>query len=121
MPDTESLDATFAALGDATRRAILSRLAGGPATVGELAAPFDISLPAVSRHLRVLEGAALIERRKDAQWRRCHLKPEGLRQAADWIAELRRFWEDRFDALEDYLRSLDEGGEDDDDGSDNPG
>ena len=97
------LDATFAALADPTRRAIIARLAQGSATVNELAAPFDISLPAVSRHLKVLEGAGLLRREVEAQRRRCHLQPEPLRQAEDWIERYRRFWTERFDALEPYL------------------
>lgn len=100
------LDATFAALADPTRRAILARLATGQASVGELAEPFDMSLPAISQHLRVLENADLIVRKKDAQWRRCHLKPETLRQAAEWISQYRKFWEEQFDALADYLNEV---------------
>ncbi len=89
----DSIGNTFAALADPTRRAIVARLARGEATVGELAAPFPISLPAISRHLRVLEDARLIERRVDAQWRRCRLRPEALREAARWIDDYRAFWE----------------------------
>jgi DNA-binding transcriptional ArsR family regulator len=99
----DSLSATFAALADPTRRAILARLAQGEASVGELATPFDISLPAISRHLRVLEEARLIERRVDAQWRVCRLQPEPLREATDWIEYHRRFWEASLDKLTDYL------------------
>ena len=99
----EPLDATFAALADPTRRAIIARLATGSATVNELAEPFDISLPAISRHLKVLEGAGLIRREVEAQKRRCHLKPEALRQAEDWIETYRRFWEEKFDDLEKFL------------------
>ena len=99
----DPLSATFAALADPTRRAILERLAEGPATVGELAAPFVISLPAVSRHLKVLQDAGLIEREKKAQWRHCHLRAAPLKQAEDWVAHYRRFWEARFDALTRYL------------------
>jgi DNA-binding transcriptional ArsR family regulator len=99
----DGLSQTFAALADPTRRAILARLALGDATVGELAEPFDMSLPAVSRHLRVLSDAGLIERRAEAQWRRCELRAEGLRAAADWIEEYRRFWETQFERLEAYL------------------
>ena len=101
-----SLDATFAALADPTRRAILARLAGGEASVGELASPFAISLPAISRHLRVLEDARLIRREKDAQRRRCRLAPEPLHEAADWIEQYRKFWEGRFDALASYLDEM---------------
>ncbi|HEV3241255.1 MAG TPA: metalloregulator ArsR/SmtB family transcription factor [Casimicrobiaceae bacterium] len=93
------LDQTFAALADPTRRAILARLARGEAAVGDLAAPFAISLPAVSRHLRVLEHARLIERRVDAQWRVCRLSPDPLRAAASWIERYRYFWETRLDDL----------------------
>ena len=100
----DALSQTFAALADPTRRAILARLASGAATVGELAEPFDMSLPAVSRHLRVLTDAGLIERRAKAQWRRCTLRGEGLRAAADWIEFYRRFWESQFDRLEAFLK-----------------
>jgi DNA-binding transcriptional ArsR family regulator len=99
----EALSRTFAALADPTRRAILARLASGDATVGELAEPFDMSLPAVSRHLKVLTQAGLIGRSADAQWRRCSLRGEGLRQAADWIDFYRRFWEAQFDRLDAFL------------------
>jgi DNA-binding transcriptional ArsR family regulator len=99
----DSLSVTFSALADPTRRAILARLAKGEASVGELATPFDISLPAVSRHLRVLEDARLIERRVDAQWRLCKLRPEPLKDAVDWIEHYRRFWEASFDNLARYL------------------
>ena len=95
----DPLSATFAALADPTRRAILARLAQGEASVGELAEPFDISLPAVSRHLKVLESARLIVREKDAQWRRCRLEAAPLKLAADWVEQYRDFWEERFDAL----------------------
>jgi len=99
----DALSQTFSALADPTRRAILARLAGGGATVGELAEPFDMSLPAVSRHLKVLTDAGLIERHTEAQWRRCELRGEGLRAAADWIEFYRRFWEGQFDRLEAFL------------------
>ncbi|SJZ34235.1 transcriptional regulator, ArsR family [Enhydrobacter aerosaccus] len=101
--DTDTLSKTFSALADPTRRAILARLAQGAATVGELAEPFDMSLPAVSRHLRVLTDAGLIERQTEAQWRRCTLRAEGFRAAADWIDFYRRFWEARFDQLDAFL------------------
>jgi DNA-binding transcriptional ArsR family regulator len=97
------LSQTFSALADPTRRAILARLADGDATVGELAEPFDMSLPAVSRHLKVLTQAGLIERSTEAQWRRCALRGEGLRAAADWIEFYRRFWEESFDRLDAFL------------------
>ncbi|WP_421997581.1 ArsR/SmtB family transcription factor [Reyranella sp.] len=100
----DPLSQTFSALADPTRRAILARLATGAATVGELAEPFDMSLPAVSRHLKVLTEAGLIERHTEAQWRRCALRAEGMRAAADWIEEYRRFWEQQFDRLDNYLR-----------------
>ena len=100
----DPLSRTFSALADPTRRAILARLADGPATVGDLAEPFDISLPAVSRHLKVLERAELISREKDAQWRRCHIAAEPLEDAHEWIARYRAFWEARFDALDRFLR-----------------
>jgi DNA-binding transcriptional ArsR family regulator len=94
---SSDLDRVFAALADPTRRAILARLARGEAVVGDLAEPFAISPPAVSRHLRVLQRARLIERRVDAQWRVCRLRPEPLREAARWIDRYRRFWEERLD------------------------
>jgi DNA-binding transcriptional ArsR family regulator len=100
----DPLSQTFAALADPTRRAILARLADGMATVGELAEPFDMSLPAVSRHLRVLTDAGLIERHAEAQWRHCTLRSEGLRAAADWIEFYRRFWEAQFDRLDAFLK-----------------
>lgn len=94
---------TFAALADPTRRAILARLAQGEASVGELGQPFHISAPAISRHLRVLEHAGLIEREVDAQWRVCRLRGPGLRVAHDWLAPYRQFWEASLDRLADYL------------------
>lgn len=97
------LDATFSALADPTRRAIIARLAAGSATVNELAEPFDISLPAISRHLKVLEGAKLITRQVEGQKRRCHLQPETLKRAEDWIENMRAFWNERLEALEAYL------------------
>ena len=103
------LDRTFSALADPTRRAILSRLAAGEATVNELAAPFEMSLPAVSKHLKVLERAGLISRGREAQWRPCKLEAEPLRDAAKWIEEYRRFWEERLDRLDAYLRELQSG------------
>jgi DNA-binding transcriptional ArsR family regulator len=98
------LSRTFSALADPTRRAILARLSTGAATVGELAEPFDISLPAISRHLKVLTDAGLIERQTQAQWRRCELRGEGFRAAADWIDEYRQFWEQQFDRLDAFLK-----------------
>jgi DNA-binding transcriptional ArsR family regulator len=102
---SRDLDATFSALADPTRRAILARLARGDAIVGDLARPFSISLPAISRHLRVLERARLIERRVNAQWRICRLRPQPLRTAASWIEEYRRFWEQRLDDLAALLET----------------
>lgn len=99
----DSLSKTFSALADPTRRAILARLGEGPATVGELAAPFDISLPAVSRHLKVLETASLITREKEAQWRRCHIAAAPLEDAHEWISRYRAFWEAQFDSLDRFL------------------
>jgi DNA-binding transcriptional ArsR family regulator len=98
-----SLDLTFAALADPTRRAILHRLARGSATVGELASPFDISLPAISRHLRVLEDASLIVREREGQHRRCRLRPEALARASTWLEFYRRFWNESFDRLDAHL------------------
>jgi DNA-binding transcriptional ArsR family regulator len=102
----DRLDAAFAALADPTRRAIVSRLARGDATVGELAAPFDISLPGVSKHLKVLERSGLISRRRDAQFRPCHLEVEVLDGALDWIGTNRRLWDERFDKLDALLAGL---------------
>ena len=100
------LDTTFAALADPTRRAILARLARGEASVTELAAPFDMSLPAISKHLKVLERAGLIARGRDAQSRPCRLQARPLEQAAQWLERYRAFWEESFDRLDDYLREL---------------
>jgi DNA-binding transcriptional ArsR family regulator len=102
----EQLDRTFAALSDPTRRAIVERLADGEASVTELAAPFEMSLPAVSKHLKVLEKAGLISRGRRAQWRPCRLEPEPLKEASDWLEEYRRLWEERLDRLDEYLRTL---------------
>lgn len=106
MPASPAIDITFAALGDPTRRAIVERLASGDATVLELAAPFDISLPAISRHLKVLEEAGLITRGRDAQRRPCRLRPEALREVMVWAEHTRRAWEERFERLDEYLREL---------------
>ncbi len=100
------LSATFAALADPTRRAIVARLASGEATVGELARPFAISLPAITKHLTVLERAGLIERGRRAQTRPCRLRPAALHEAADWIDHFRRFWEESFDRLEAHLADI---------------
>lgn len=102
----DPLSTTFAALADPTRRAILARLAKGEATVTELAAPFDLSLPTVSKHLKVLQRAGLIEQGRHAQWRPCRLTPEPLRGVAEWVGEYRRHWEESFDRLDAYLREL---------------
>ena len=102
----DPLSATFAALADPTRRAILERLAEGEATVNELAAPFDISLPAISRHLKVLENAGLITRSRTAQWRPCRLEPKPLEEVSDWVSHYRRIWEERLDRLDTYIRTL---------------
>jgi DNA-binding transcriptional ArsR family regulator len=101
-----ALDATFTALADPTRRAIVTRLALGDATVNELAEPFDMSLPAVSKHLKVLERSGLISRSRHAQYRPCHLEREALDVAADWIEENRRIWSERFDKLDRHLRDI---------------
>jgi DNA-binding transcriptional ArsR family regulator len=98
------LDTTFQALADPTRRHILASLAQGEATVGELARPFDISAPAISRHLRVLEGAGLLRRRVEGRVHHCRLEATPLRDASDWLALYRRFWEERLDALDAYLK-----------------
>jgi DNA-binding transcriptional ArsR family regulator len=103
----DALTRTFSALADPTRRAIIARLAAGEATVGELAAPFEISGPAISRHLRVLEEARLIERKVQARWRVCSLRRDRLSEAQAWIAEMREFWEKGFDRLEALLASQD--------------
>jgi len=103
---SDRLSQTFAALADPTRRAILSHLTQGDASVTELAAPFDVSLPAISKHLRVLEVSGLIERGRDAQWRPCRLKAAPLKQAVDWLEDYRRFWEQSFDRLGAYLKDL---------------
>lgn len=105
---TDPVSAVFAALADPTRRAILARLATGEATVNELAAPFPISLQAISKHLAVLERSGLIVRTREAQWRRCRLDPAPLRTLAEWVDQYRRLWDDRYDTLDDYLRDLKE-------------
>jgi DNA-binding transcriptional ArsR family regulator len=105
MP-TDHLSSTFAALADPTRRAILARLALGETSVSELAEPFAMSLPAVSKHLKVLERAGLITRGRDAQMRPCKIEAKALKEADDWLEEYRRLWEQRLDRLDDYLRTL---------------
>lgn len=106
LQSSARLDATFAALADPTRRAILARLATGEASVNELAQPFSISQPAISRHLKVLEGAGLISRGRDAQWRPARLEAGPLREVADWVEQYRHFWDARLDALNDYLKTI---------------
>lgn len=108
MP-TDTLSTSLAAVADPTRRAILERLRGGEATVTELAAPFAMSLPAISKHLKVLERAGLLTRDRQAQWRPCRLRPEGLRAAADWLEAYRALWEARLDRMEAYLDELQRG------------
>src|SRR6476469_8331907 len=103
---SDQLSATFAALADPTRRAILARLASGEASVTALAEPFDMSLPAISKHLKVLENAGLIARGRDAQWRPCRLEAGPLKDATQWLDEYRQFWDARLDRLEDYVRRL---------------
>lgn len=105
---TDTLSATFAALADPTRRAILARLADGQASVKELAAPFDISQPAVSKHLRVLEQAGLIEQGRHAQWRPRRLRADPLRDVAAWIGQYRPHWEESFERLDAFLRDIQE-------------
>src|SRR5450756_1478593 len=103
---SDQLSVTFGALADPTRRAIVARLARGEASVTELAEPFDLSLPGVSKHLKVLQRAGLITQGRRAQWRPCRLEGERLRDVADWIEEYRRFWDESFDRLDDYLAEL---------------
>ena len=104
----DSLSTTFAALADPTRRAILARLSTGPATVKELTAPFAMSGPAVSKHLRVLERAGLIARGREAQWRPCRLEATPLKEVAEWAENYRRFWDARFERLDEYLQHMKE-------------
>src|SRR5690349_966830 len=101
----DQLSITFAALADPTRRAILARLSSGEASVGELAEPFDISLPAVTKHLKVLQRAGLISQGREAQWRPCRLEARPMREAAQWMESYRKHWEQRFDRLDEYLRN----------------
>jgi DNA-binding transcriptional ArsR family regulator len=103
---TDDLSRTFAALADPTRRAILARLAEGEASVTELAEPFAMSLPAISKHLKVLERAGLITRGQHAQWRPCRLEAAPLGEATDWLDRYRKFWDDRFDRLDEHLRRI---------------
>jgi len=119
MQQPDTLSTTFAALSDPTRRAILARLATGDASVKDLSAPFEMTQPAISKHLRVLERAGLIERGRQAQWRPRRLRAEPLREIADWVIQYRRHWEDSFDRLDEFLRDVQarqehEHGDDDD-------
>ena len=102
----DQLSTTFAALADPTRRAILARLASGQASVTELSAPFAMSMPAISKHLKVLEGAGLIVRGRNAQWSPCRLAPAPLEDVANWVEHYRQFWTESFDRLEDYLKEV---------------
>jgi DNA-binding transcriptional ArsR family regulator len=106
MTPSDRLNSTFAALADPTRRAILARLASGEASVKELAEPFAMSLPAISKHLKVMERAGLIARGRDAQWRPCRLKAAPLKEAVDWLEYYRRVWEESLDRLDDLLREI---------------
>ncbi len=110
---TDQLSTTFMALADPTRRAILARLSQGEATVNELAAPFALSLPAVSKHLKVLQHAGLVRQGRKAQWRPCRLEARPLKDVADWVASYRRFWDEQLDRLDDYLRALQDEGQTD--------
>lgn len=109
----DHLSSTLSALADPTRRAILARLAQGESSVKELAQPFAMSLPAVSKHLKVLERAHLIERSREAQWRPCKLAPQPLKEVASWVEQYRRLWDERFDRLEVYLKEIRKGNADD--------
>src|SRR2546421_5011348 len=106
MMSADHLSATFAALADPTRRAILARLSQGEASVTELAKPFDLSLPGISKHLKVLQRAGLITQSRHAQWRPCRLEGTRLKEAADWVGEYRRFWDESFERLDDLLQDL---------------
>jgi DNA-binding transcriptional ArsR family regulator len=103
---SDDLSATFAALADPTRRAILARLARGEAPVTELAKPFDLSLPGISKHLKVLQRAGLITKGRNAQWRPCRLEPARLKEASEWVGEYRRFWDESFQRLDDVLQEM---------------
>ena len=102
----DALSTTFAALADPTRRAILARLSSGETTVGELARPFEMSLPAVSKHLKVLQKAGLVSQGRDAQWRPCRLEPKALQGAHEWLSDYERFWDESFGRLDEYLHQL---------------
>jgi DNA-binding transcriptional ArsR family regulator len=103
---TDQMSVTFAALADPTRRAILARLASGERSVSELAEPFELSLPGVSKHLKVLQRAGLITQGRKAQWRPCRLEPARLKEVADWVGQYREFWEESFDRLGEYLEEI---------------
>ena len=123
---SDQLSSTFAALADPTRRAILARLAAGEASVKDLSSPFDMTQPAISKHLRVLERAGLIEQGRNAQWRPRRLRAEPLREVADWVSQYRRHWEESFERLDAYLREVNAGqeqghGDDDDIDANRPG
>jgi DNA-binding transcriptional ArsR family regulator len=118
MQEPDALSLTFAALADPTRRAILARLADGEASVKDLAAPFDMTQPAISKHLRVLERAGLIEMGRQAQWRPRRLRAGPLRDVADWVGQYRRHWEDSFERLDAYLRELNDKDKEQRDGDD---
>ena len=118
MQQPDTLSTTFAALSDPTRRAILARLAAGEASVKDLSAPFEMTQPAISKHLRVLERAGLIERGRQAQWRPRRLRAGPLRDIADWVGQYRSHWEASFDRLDDYVRELQQEGTEGDDGDD---
>lgn len=105
-PTQDKLTLTFTALSDPTRRAILAKLSQGEATVKELAKPFDISAPAITKHLKVLENAGLISRGRDAQWRPCRIEASALKEVDDWVSEYRKFWEESFDRLDAYLKTM---------------
>jgi DNA-binding transcriptional ArsR family regulator len=113
---TDRLDRTFAALADPTRRAILARLAAGEASVTELASPFAMTLPAVSKHLKVLERAGLVSRGRERQWRPARLDASPIKEVADWAHTYRRFWEESYDRLDEYLQELQDRGKEEDDG-----
>ena len=114
---TDQLSVTFAALADPTRRAILARLSQGEASVTELAKPFDLSLPGISKHLKVLQRSGLITQSRNAQWRPCRLEGARLKEAADWVGEYRRFWDESFEGLDDYLAELQKEKKNDGEGS----
>ncbi len=107
----DQLSIIFSALADPTRRAIIARLSDGEMTVNDLAEPFNMSLPAISRHLKVLEKAKLIERGRDAQWRPCKIRAEPLKEVSDWLGNYEKFWEGNFERLDDYLKKIQEKGE----------